>query len=212
MTDYEYIVQQVKKFHYSGRNDEELRKCVDMLPGLTREQQLSLYWNRATCFYPRMQREPWWNYDNISNVLETIWPGLWNAVQAIINPRLDKYVMNDREKEIVRKVLGDKPKERLANAGWMLKAVDAIRDIAVGTKAEVYRFFAVTNGAITDSQNNNLPVNSGILKLSRNGGFYSIRTEYWGHLETAMYLCIVKKIMPIDGKGGKMLIKEYLLF
>lgn len=43
MTDYEYIVQQVKKFHYSGWNDEELRKCVDMLPGLTREQQVSLY-------------------------------------------------------------------------------------------------------------------------------------------------------------------------
>ena len=43
MTDYEYIVQQVKKYHYSGWNDEELRKCVDMLPGLTREQQLSIY-------------------------------------------------------------------------------------------------------------------------------------------------------------------------
>lgn len=43
MTDYEYIIQQVKKFHYSGWNDEELRKCVDLLPGLTREQQLSLY-------------------------------------------------------------------------------------------------------------------------------------------------------------------------
>ena len=82
------------------------------------------------------------NYDNISNVQETIWPGLWNAVQVIINPRLDKYVMNDREKEIVRKALGDKPKERLTNAGWMLKAVDAIRDIAVGTKAEVYQIGA----------------------------------------------------------------------
>ena len=43
MTDYEYIVQQVKKAHYSEWNDEELRKCVDMLPGLTREQQLSIY-------------------------------------------------------------------------------------------------------------------------------------------------------------------------
>ena len=43
MTDYEYIIQQVKKFHYSGWNDEELRKCVDMLPGLTREQQVSLF-------------------------------------------------------------------------------------------------------------------------------------------------------------------------
>ena len=82
------------------------------------------------------------NYANISNVLGTIWPGLWNAVQVIINPRLDKYVMNDREKEIVRKALGDKPKERLTNAGWMLKAVDAIRDIAVGTKAEVYQIGA----------------------------------------------------------------------
>ena len=43
MTDYEYIIQQVKKCHYSGWNDEELRKCVDMLPGLTREQQVSLF-------------------------------------------------------------------------------------------------------------------------------------------------------------------------
>ena len=43
MIDYEYIVQQVRKAHYSEWNDEELRKCVDMLPGLTREQQLSIY-------------------------------------------------------------------------------------------------------------------------------------------------------------------------
>ena len=43
MTDYEYIIQQVKKFHYSGWNDVELRKCVDMLPGLPREQQVSLF-------------------------------------------------------------------------------------------------------------------------------------------------------------------------
>lgn len=42
----------------------------------------------------------------------------------------------------MRKALGDKPKERLTNAGWMLKAVDAIRDIAVGTKAEVYQIGA----------------------------------------------------------------------
>lgn len=43
MSDFEYIIQQVKKFHYSGWTDEELRKCVDMLPGLTREQQVSLF-------------------------------------------------------------------------------------------------------------------------------------------------------------------------
>ena len=43
MTDYEYIVQQVKKAHYSEWNDEELRKCVDMLPTFSREEQLALY-------------------------------------------------------------------------------------------------------------------------------------------------------------------------
>lgn len=43
MTDYEYIIQEVKKAHYSGWDDEVLRKCVDMLSGLTREQQLSIY-------------------------------------------------------------------------------------------------------------------------------------------------------------------------
>ena len=43
MTDFEYIFQQVKKFHFSGWNDEELRKCVDMLPTLSREEQRALY-------------------------------------------------------------------------------------------------------------------------------------------------------------------------
>ena len=43
MTDYEYIIQEMKKAHYSGWSDEELRKCVDMLPGLTREQQIVLF-------------------------------------------------------------------------------------------------------------------------------------------------------------------------
>lgn len=43
MTDYEYILQQAKKSHYSKWSDEELRKCVDMLVGLTHEQLFSLY-------------------------------------------------------------------------------------------------------------------------------------------------------------------------
>lgn len=43
MTDYEYIISQVKKFHFSGWNDEELRKCVDILPTLSRDEQLALY-------------------------------------------------------------------------------------------------------------------------------------------------------------------------
>ncbi len=43
MTDYEYIVKQVKKSHYSGWDAIELRKCVDMLPKLTRKQQVDLF-------------------------------------------------------------------------------------------------------------------------------------------------------------------------
>ena len=44
MTDFAYILQQVKKAHYSSNwNDEELRKCVDMLIGLTHEQLFTLY-------------------------------------------------------------------------------------------------------------------------------------------------------------------------
>ncbi len=46
MTDYEYIYQQMKKAHYKGWGDEELRKCVDMLPTLSREEQLALYRSR----------------------------------------------------------------------------------------------------------------------------------------------------------------------
>lgn len=48
MTDYEYILQQAKKFHFTGWNDEELRKCVDMLPNLTRQELITLTLNRWT--------------------------------------------------------------------------------------------------------------------------------------------------------------------
>ena len=43
MTDYEYILQQARKAHYKGWNDEDLRKCVDMLIGLTHEELFTLY-------------------------------------------------------------------------------------------------------------------------------------------------------------------------
>ena len=46
MTDFEYILQQAKKFHYTKWNDEELRKCVDMLGTLTRQELMSLYNSR----------------------------------------------------------------------------------------------------------------------------------------------------------------------
>ena len=46
MTDYEYIIKQLKLFHFKGWEDGELRKCVDMLPNLFREELLSLYRNK----------------------------------------------------------------------------------------------------------------------------------------------------------------------
>lgn len=48
MTDYEYILQQAKKFHFAGWNDEELRKCVDMLPNLSRQELITLTLNKWT--------------------------------------------------------------------------------------------------------------------------------------------------------------------
>lgn len=46
MTDYEYIIKQAKLFHYKGWEDGELRKCVDMLPTLSRQELFSLYRNK----------------------------------------------------------------------------------------------------------------------------------------------------------------------
>ena len=42
MTDYEYIIKQAKKLYYTQWSEEELRKCVDILPALEREELVSL--------------------------------------------------------------------------------------------------------------------------------------------------------------------------
>ncbi len=46
MADFEYIYQQAKKAHYSGWDDVELRKCVDMLPSISRQELVLLYSSR----------------------------------------------------------------------------------------------------------------------------------------------------------------------
>ena len=46
MTDYKYIIKQARKFHYSKWTDEELRKCIDMLVGLDRQELVSLYMSK----------------------------------------------------------------------------------------------------------------------------------------------------------------------
>ena len=35
MTDYEYIIQQVKKFHFTKWDENVLRECQSLLPNLT---------------------------------------------------------------------------------------------------------------------------------------------------------------------------------
>ncbi len=81
-------------------------------------------------------------YDHSHQMLETVWPGLWDAAKAIANPRLDEYVMNDREKEIIRNAIRENPKDRLTDAGWLLKNAAVFRDISDDTKAEVYQICA----------------------------------------------------------------------
>nr|AGH13990.1 plasmid recombination enzyme [Prevotella sp. Sc00028] len=80
--------------------------------------------------------------DSLQRVMESLWPGMWDAVQTIVNPRLDKYVMFDKEKETIRKALCKEPEISLANATWMIDAARTIREIVNGTKAEVYEIAA----------------------------------------------------------------------
>ena len=81
-------------------------------------------------------------YDHSRQMLETVWSGLWDAAKAIANPRLNEYVMNDREKEIIRNAIRENPKDRLTDAGWLLKNAAVFRDICDDTKAEVYQIGA----------------------------------------------------------------------
>ena len=46
MTEFEYIITQARRLHYTKWSDEELRKCVDMLVGLERQELVSLYMSK----------------------------------------------------------------------------------------------------------------------------------------------------------------------
>ena len=46
MTDYEFIMAQCQKFHYTKWDENVLRECQEVLPNLTREQLVSLYRSR----------------------------------------------------------------------------------------------------------------------------------------------------------------------
>ena len=46
MTDYEYIMAQCRKYHFTGWNDDDLRECQSIMPNLTREELVSVYRSR----------------------------------------------------------------------------------------------------------------------------------------------------------------------
>ena len=46
MTDYEYIIAQCRKYHFTRWDENELRECQSILPNLTREQLVSVYRSR----------------------------------------------------------------------------------------------------------------------------------------------------------------------
>ena len=42
MTDYEYIIKELKKCHFTGWNDKVMRECIDRLPNLSRQELTAL--------------------------------------------------------------------------------------------------------------------------------------------------------------------------
>ena len=46
MTDYEYIMNQVRKFHYMKWDEGELSNCKNLLPNLSRQELTALYYSK----------------------------------------------------------------------------------------------------------------------------------------------------------------------
>lgn len=46
MTDYEYILGKCRKYHFTKWDEDELKKCQEVLPNLTREELVSIYRSR----------------------------------------------------------------------------------------------------------------------------------------------------------------------
>lgn len=106
MTDFEYILQQAKKAHYSKWGDAELRKCVDMLDGLSREELTSLYYSR------------WVKDDKVfrESVLNTLFKDkVGKREERIKNLSIDELVEEFKDKKsgnvaLIRKELRDRYK------------------------------------------------------------------------------------------------------
>jgi hypothetical protein len=46
MEEMNYILKQAKRFHYTNWDDSELKKCIDMLMDLSRQELVTLYTSR----------------------------------------------------------------------------------------------------------------------------------------------------------------------
>lgn len=55
MTDYEYIIKQLKKCHFTGWDDKVMRECIDRLPNLSREELTSLTLSKWVKDYTQMK-------------------------------------------------------------------------------------------------------------------------------------------------------------
>lgn len=52
MTDYEYIITQLRKCHFTGWDDKVMRDCIDKFPNLSRQELTSLSLSKWTKDYP----------------------------------------------------------------------------------------------------------------------------------------------------------------
>lgn len=55
MTDYEYIIKQLRKCHFTGWDDKVMRECIDKLPNLSRQELTSLSLSKWTKDYPSLR-------------------------------------------------------------------------------------------------------------------------------------------------------------
>ncbi len=48
MEELNYILKQAKRFHYTNWDDSELKKCIDLLMDLTRQELITLYTSNSS--------------------------------------------------------------------------------------------------------------------------------------------------------------------
>ena len=55
MTDYEYIITELRKCHFTGWNDKVMRACIDKLPNLSRQELTALSLSKWVKDYPAIK-------------------------------------------------------------------------------------------------------------------------------------------------------------